>query len=251
MNIERVVIWFSAGVTSAVAAKLALNKYAGVYPVHLVNCDTGSEDEDNYRFMRDVSDWLGLPLEIIRSEKYKNTFDVYDNSGGFFKSRYGAPCTTKLKKKPRLKYQNLATDLQIFGYDAKEAHRAERFNHHNPLVMTWFPLIELGIDKNEARQMLLKAGIQEPRTYAEGFNNANCLAAGCVKGGIGYWNHIRKMRPEVFWRMAEKEREIGYALLTQVVDGVSTPVYLDELDPNAGNHQSEAAIQCGLFCGKI
>lgn len=117
--------------------------------------------------------------------------------------------------------------------------------------MTWFPLVEAGITKQEARQMLLEAGIKEPRTYAEGFNNANCLAFGCVKGGIGYWNRIRKMRPEVFERMAKKEREIGYALLTQVVDGVSTPVYLDELDPTAGNHQAEPAIQCGLFCGKI
>lgn len=250
MKIERVVIWFSAGVTSAVAAKLTLDKCKDIYPVHLVNCDTGSEDHDNYRFMRDVSEWLQLPLETIKSEKYANTFEVYDSSG-FFKNQYGAKCTTELKKKPRLAYQNLATDLQVFGFDASEAHRAERFNRHNPLVMTWFPLVEAGITKQEARQMLLEAGIKEPRTYAEGFNNANCLASGCVKGGIGYWNHIRKMRPDVFARMAAKERELNYALLTQTVDGVATPVFLDELDPNARNHRAEPAIQCGLFCGTI
>lgn len=121
-KIERVVVWFSAGVTSAVAAKKALDKYGNIYPVHLVNCDTGSEDEDNYRFMRDVSEWLGLTLETIKSEKYANTFEVYDSSG-FFKNQYGAKCTTELKKKPRLAYQNLATDLQVFGFDAGEARR--------------------------------------------------------------------------------------------------------------------------------
>ena len=81
--IERVVIWFSAGVTSAIAAKLANEKYSGVYSVHLVNTDTGSEDDDNFRFMEDVSEWLSLPLEIIRNDKYSDTFAVYDMRGRF------------------------------------------------------------------------------------------------------------------------------------------------------------------------
>jgi len=126
---------------------------------------------------------------------------------------------------------------------------------HNPEVNVWFPLIDAGLSKTDCRQILLQAGIVEPRTYGEGFNNANCLAAGCVKGGKGYWNHIRKKRPQVFWRMAAKEREIGYALLkTESKDEngetVYTPVFLDELHPDDGNHREEAAFQCGLFCGQ-
>jgi hypothetical protein len=226
----------------------------GTLPVHLVYCDTGSEDEDNMRFARDVEQWLGLPLEIIRSEKYANTFEVYD-SAGFFKNQHGARCTTELKKKPRLAYQKRG-DLQVFGFDAGEAIRGQRFIDNNPEVVAWFPLIEAGISKGEARQMLMQAGIAEPRTYAEGFNNANCLAAGCVKGGMGYWNHIRKVRPAVFDRMARKEREIGYALLSveRVGDDgkrAKTPVYLDELDPSAGDFSAEPSFQCGLFCGQF
>ena len=248
---KRVVIWFSAGVTSAIAAQLAVEKYRGIIPVHLVNTDTGSEDEDNYRFMRDVSAWLDLPLEIIRNEKYPDTFAVYESSG-FFKNQYGARCTLELKKLPRRKYEDLAGDLQVFGYDAAEAGRAAQFSENNPEVNAWFPLLEAGITKDEARQRLAHAGIAEPRTYAEGFKNANCLARGCVKGGLGYWNHMRKVRPAVFAAMAEEERKLGYALnaYDRRVDGkrVKTPVFLDELDPDAGDYKAEPVFQCGLFC---
>ncbi len=252
IKVERVVIWFSAGVTSAIAAKVAVDKYRSLYPCHLVNTDTGSEDDDNLRFMHDVSTWLDLPLEIIRNEKYEDTFAVYDASG-FMANQYGAKCTTELKKKPRLKYQNLATDLQVFGYDASEQKRADRFGQNNPEVTAWFPLIEQGITKSKCRQMLMDAGIAEPLTYSLGFKNANCLKRGCVKGGMGYWNHIRKVRPEVFWSMAKKERELNYAInsVEKREDGkrIKIPVFLDELDPDAGNYEAEPVFQCGLFCG--
>ena len=244
MTPSRVVIWFSAGVTSAIAAKLTVDKYRDVLPVHLVTCDTGSEDEDNYRFGTDVAAWLGLPLETIRNEKYEDTFSVYD-SVGYLMNQYGAACTIRLKKQPRRKYENLETDLQVFGFDADERHRADRFAENNPEVRAWFPLIEAGITKDTARQMLKAAGILEPITYSQGFKNANCLKRGCVKGGMGYWNHIRKMRPEVFDNMAKKERELNFALLKR--GGV--PVFLDELPAHWGDYDSEPGFQCSLFCG--
>lgn len=253
MTLPRIVIWFSAGVTSAIAAKIAVDTYRDTLPVHLVNTDTGSEDEDNGRFMNDVATWLDLPLEIIRNDKYEDTFDVYRKTG-YIVGTAGARCTLELKKLPRRRYENLATDLQVFGYDADEVERAERFRENNPEVAVWFPLIERGITKPMARQMLLQAGIVEPITYSLGFKNANCLRRGCVKGGMGYWNHMRRVRPEVFANMALMEREIGHAICATEERGgdgerVKRPVYLDELDPRAGNYDAEPAFQCGLFCG--
>lgn len=252
--VERVIVWFSAGVTSAISAKLTVDKYREVLPVHLVNCDTGSEDEDNYRFGIATANFLNLDLVTINNPKYKNTFEVF-RSSNFIKNQYGAKCTLELKKLPRRQYENLATDLQVFGYDADEKDRAARFVENNPEVNTWFPLIEAGITKSEARQMLAQAGIQEPRTYGEGFKNANCLAAGCVKGGMGYWNHIRKMRPQVFENMALLEREIGHAICSIEKKGangerIKIPVYLDELPSHWGSYDSEPSFQCGLFCGQ-
>ena len=254
MDIKRVVVWFSAGVTSAVAARIAVNKYSGKLPVHLVNCDTGSEDDDNFRFMNDVSDWLNIAVEIVRNDKYKNTLDVYEKTG-YIVGAFGARCTLELKKRPRRKYEELATDLQVFGYDAGERIRAERFSENNPEVRVWFPLIEEDIDKPMARQILAKAGIVEPRTYSLGFKNANCLKTGCVKGGMGYWNHFREIYPDRFWKMALVERKIGHSICSREEKGpsgerIKIPVFLDELDPAAGNYDAEPAFQCGLFCGQ-
>lgn len=245
---NRVVVWFSAGVTSAVAAKLAIDKYSGMMPVVLVTTDTGSEHEDNYRFMVDVEQWLGVGVLRLKSDKYQNTFDVYEKTG-WLVGPAGARCTLELKKKVRQQFENLSTDLQVFGFDADEEVRAARFVENNPEVMAWFPLIDAGITKTDARQMLATAGIQEPITYSMGFHNANCLATGCVKGGMGYWNHYRKVFPEQFECMAKMERKIGAAICKTYIDGERVPIYLDELDPEAGNYNAEPAFQCGLFCG--
>lgn len=247
IDIKRIVIWFSAGVTSAVAAKLTVDRWKGKFPVHLVNTDTGSEDDDNYRFMNDIARWIDMPLEIIRNEKYPDTFAVYE-AASFFKNRFGARCTVELKKKPRRMYEDLQGDLQVFGFSFEEWDRAEEFVSHNPEITTDFPLIDAKLTKQDCRRLLLEAGIKEPRTYAEGFNNANCLKRGCVKGGIGYWNFIRQVRPQVFWAMAWEERKIGFALNVIERDRIRTPVFLDELLPHLGNYHSEPAIQCGLFC---
>lgn len=59
--------------------------------------------------------------------------------------------------------------------------------------------------------MLWKAGIEIPAMYKMGYNNNNCI--GCVKGGMGYWNKIRKDFPKVFDRMAKIEREVGATCL--------------------------------------
>ena len=59
--------------------------------------------------------------------------------------------------------------------------------------------------------MLWKAGIKQPAMYSMGYNNNNCI--GCVKGGMGYWNKIRKDFPDVFNEVAQIERDVGATCL--------------------------------------
>ena len=75
--------------------------------------------------------------------------------------------------------------------------------------------------------------------YALGYDHNNCI--GCVKGGKGYWNKIRRDFPDRFKRMAEIERELNYPV---------TGIFLDELDPEAGRNVKEPNIDCGLYCGE-
>lgn len=245
---QRVVVWFSAGVTSAVAALMTIKKYRGKLPVLLVNTDTGSEHDDNFRFMDDCSNWLDHEVKILKNPDYEDTFDVYRKSK-FLVSPRGARCSLVLKKQVRQKFERLDTDIQVFGYDISETGRVKRFRENNPLVRLECPLVDACLSKGDCHSILYSDGIERPLTYNLGFKNANCLKRGCVKGMMGYWNHIRVVLPEVFWGMASMEREIGISIIARKVDGELVRVFLDELDPNAGNYKVEPTIQCSLFCG--
>ena len=53
-----------------------------------------------------------------------------------------------------------------------------------------------------------EAGIRVPNSYYLGFKNNNCLKTGCVQGGIGYWQLMRDVKPDVFDEMARIEHLI-------------------------------------------
>ncbi len=245
MSPTRVVVWFSCGATSAVAAKLALTEWGGKLPVHVVYCDPGSEHPDNQRFLADVERWLGVTVEVLKSTKYADTWDV------FAKTRYlsgvrGARCTTELKKKLRQDYEQIGEDIQVFGFDASERKRAKQFRKSNPEVDLRTPLIDRELTKGDCLALLQRAGIELPAMYRLGFSNANCI--GCPKGQMGYWNKIRRVFPEVFDRMAKVERDLNVAICKSYAgDKQRKRVFLDELDPDAGS-DDEVMPECSLLC---
>jgi hypothetical protein len=235
----RIVVWFSCGAASAVAGKLAIEKYGNA--VTIACCVIPNEHHDNERFLIDCEKWYGVKILRLSSNKYNDCWDVWE------KNRYlaginGARCTTELKKKVRQSFQKLS-DLQVFGFTSEEASRADRFMNQNPEVNLWSPLIENNISKNDCFNILIKAGIELPMMYRMGYKNNNCI--GCVKGGAGYWNKIRKDFPEVFQRMSALERSLN-ARLTKYK---GKRVFLDELPEDAGRYELEADFQCGVLCG--
>jgi len=242
----RILVWFSCGAASAVAAKLAVQKYGD--KCRILYCDTASEHPSNHKFLKDIETWIKQPIIKLKSPDYNDIWDVFE------KTRYlagvaGARCTTELKKKLRLDYQEL-DDIQIFGYTSEEKSRAKRFDKNNPEIKTEWILIDKDISKKDCLAVLARAGIEIPDMYKMGYKNNNCI--GCVKGQSGYWNKIRVDFPDVFERMAKTERKLNVALnKTYAGDGKRKRVFLDELDPNAGRYESEPDISCGLSCGEI
>lgn len=230
----RHVVWFSCGVASAVIADIVRREQPGVI---LVRCWLGGESSDNDRFMRDVEQWLGITVIVLQSEEYKDHFEVIEKTG-WVNGPGGARCTGELKKKLRFNFQH-ATDVQYFGYtiDPEDRRRARRFVESFPEVNARFPLIERGMTKEDCAGIIWKQGIELPEMYRRGFNNNNCI--GCVKGGMGYWNKIRTVFPDVFERMAKLERKVKATCIKGV--------YLDELNPNAGRHE-DFVIQCDFNC---
>ena len=237
----RYLAWFSCGDASAVATKLTLAQY-GAENVTVAYTDTGSEHEDNKRFLLDCEKWFGVPILRLKSDEYEDVDDVIERRR-FLNGPHGAPCTIELKKKVRWKIE-ADYDWQVFGYtaDSKDAARAVRFRQQNPDVRLLTPLIERGLTKDDCHAVVAAAGIELPEMYKLGYTNNNCI--GCVKGKMGYWNKIRVDFPETFQIRSRQERDLDHAMIHDA-DG---PVFLDALDPERGDYGSEPDIECSLLC---
>lgn len=236
----RVVCWFSAGGPSAVAAKLALHDYGQDHEVVIAYIDPGSEHPDNLRFVADCERWFDQPVIRLRSKKYRDTWQVWEERR-FLVGPTGALCTAELKKRVRYAFQK-PDDVQVFGYTASEAHRAARFREENPGIDLVCPLITRNLEREDCLGIIDRAGIVIPAMYRLGYHNANCI--GCPKGGIGYWNKIRQDFPAVYERMARLEREIGHSIQKDA----NGPVWLDEMDPGRGDYPTEPKADCSLLC---
>lgn len=242
-SLKRHLVWFSCGAASAIAAKLAVEKYP---ECEILYCDTLKyEHNDNIRFMKDVEKWIGKKIKILKSNKYKDIYDVFDKTG-YLVGIGGARCTLELKKNVRKQYSK-ENDTHIFGLTYDELNRIERFEDQNHYLNLEWILRDNKIYKKDCYQFLLEAKIDLPVMYKQGYNNNNCI--GCVKGGMGYWNKIRVDFPEMFDKMAKQERKMNIAICkTYAGDGKRKRVFLDELDPNMGRNVPLPDIECGVLC---
>lgn len=242
---QTIAVWFSCGAASAVAAKKTVEIYGHSHTVRILNNPVMEEHEDNRRFLADCEAWIGQSIEIVTNEKWPNA----SAEQVWKKRRYmagvnGAPCTTALKKEARQEWerQNKA-DWHVLGFTVDEQIRHRRFTlteRSNVLPI----LIESSMTKADCAEYIHKAGIELPAIYRLGYPNANCI--GCVKvTSPTYWNHVRRMHPEVFIRRAALSREIGCRL----VEVKGERVFLDELSPDArGRDMKTIDFDCGIFC---
>ena len=227
-----VVSWFSAGVSSFIATYIERENIDKILYTHIED-----QHKDTMRFLKDCEKALGKEIEILQSQ-YKNVENVV-KTFRFINSPYGAKCTQILKKRVRKEWEQGKKDLTyIWGYDLSEKHRAERLLEAMPEFNHKFPLIERGFSKEDCHGILRELGIKRPLMYEIGYRNNNCI--GCVKGGMGYWNRIRKDFPEVFEARAKLEREIGASCIKGV--------FLDELDPDRGRLEEEVMEDCNIIC---
>ncbi len=139
---SRVLVWFSCGAASAVAAKRTIEYYPDRnVPIEVLYCDTLKyEHPDNRRFMADVEKWIGRKIKILKSPDYEDIYDVF-NKTGFLVGPWGARCTIELKKKVREAYQREG-DIHVFGYTFDEMGRALRMDRNWPEIQTWHVLIK-------------------------------------------------------------------------------------------------------------
>lgn len=209
--------------------------------------DVADQHPDSIRFIKDCKKALGIDIEILRSTEYGCVEDCIRVFGGFRDAHSGfAPCTNWLKKRIRKSWEAAHPNYDltyVWGYDLNEISRAENMIEANPQAKHEFPLIEKNLYKEDVHGLFERTfDFKRPLMYELGYPNNNCV--GCIKGGMGYWNKIRKDFPEVFESRARLERLVGYSILKDK----NGPVFLDELDPERGNMDTEIFPECGLMC---
>ena len=189
------------------AAKWSLH----AIPDELDFIDLTTEHPDNERFLRDCERWLGREVIRLRSEKFKNTWDVWERER-YLAGVAGAPCTRALKFRPRLAWQR-PDDIHVFGStaDKADARRATAMRENYPEMVVRTPLSAAGHTKAACLGIIERAGIALPPMYALGFHNNNCIP--CVKAqSPAYWALVRKQFPAEFARMVELSRRLNVKL---------------------------------------
>lgn len=237
----RVLIWWSTGAASYVAAKLALRQHPDAL---IVRCETNNEDEDNYRFEQDVMRRLNREITILQSSEYESVWDVWKRRK-YIAGPNGAPCTGEMKVAPRIEFQR-PDDLHVFGYtaDKRDQQRFKNLKQNFFELKLSAPLIDAGITKAGTLAMVERDGLKLPRSYGMGFPCANCLKTGCGKAtSPDYWSLFRKHFPDRFHRTAVYARSIG-ARLTRIN---GERMFIDEI-PEDWPTLDPIAPVCDFLC---
>ncbi|WP_246027731.1 hypothetical protein [Lysinibacillus antri] len=211
------VAMFSGGAASAYVAYYIVQKY-GKENCVLFFTDTLWEDIDNYRFMEEVAEYIGLDI-TYRTDGRTPEEVFYDVR--FLGNSRMAKCSEELKVRQTLIYLEELRDIHnlepilYFGIGPHEQHRAvnlQNFYEHNPIepIATRFPMIETFKEDLDTKKIIRDEWkIALPRMYGLGFSHANC-AGRCVRGGLGHYALLYKVWPDQYLEqeaMEERFRE--------------------------------------------
>ncbi len=209
----KIVVGFSGGVTSAWCAGWALRTFPRE-DVILLWHDTKEEHPDTYRFLREMSAALGMPI-TERSDGRSVTQLFRDE--GYLGNGQNTFCSRILKAEPGAAFvrelQAQGHDVvKVIGYSAREPLRVARIAGRaaNEGITLRFPIIEERVTKQECADWVLAQGVKPSAMYCWA-EHANCV--GCVKGGRAYWLAVHEHEPEVFEQRAKLEEEFGHHII--------------------------------------
>ncbi|MGF7048381.1 3'-phosphoadenosine 5'-phosphosulfate sulfotransferase (PAPS reductase)/FAD synthetase [Paenibacillus sp. DS2015] len=212
------VAMFSGGAASAYVTYQMVQTHGKENSI-LFFTNTLWEDDDNYRFMYEVADYIGI--EITERVDGRTPEEVFEDTRFLGNSRL-AKCSSELKVRQTvifiedLRDQGLEPIL-YFGIGAHEKQRAENlkdFYGHQSLesVETRFPMFEGNIKDVDAKRVIIEEwGIKLPRMYDLGFSHANC-GGRCVRGGFKHYADLYRIWPHKFQEQEEMEERMRETL---------------------------------------
>jgi hypothetical protein len=239
------IVQFSGGITSWAAATLVVERY-GTDDLVLLFADVQVEDEDLYRFNRDVEASIGVPLTVVADPQRRTPQQVFRDERFLGNSRI-APCSHLLKQQPARAWITANTDpadtILYVGLDWTETHRQAAVEKHWAPWRVEFPLMNPPyLDKRMWLERARAQGIEPPRLYRLGFPHNNCGGA-CVRGGQAQWLQLHRTFPDRYadWETFEQEirDDLGdVSILRDRRGGNTRPLTLRVLREQAeGQHQ--------------
>ena len=205
------IIMFSGGAASAFIAKWVVDKY-GKENTILFFTDTLWEDEDNIRFMNDISKFIGV--DITRVVDGRTPEDVFFESKYLGNSRF-AQCSIDLKVKQTLIFleELVGKDIEpilYFGIGKQESHRADSLTDHykefpiTPIEVRFPLLLPENEFINPKYVIQNQWNIKLPRMYDLGFSHANC-AGRCVRAGLHHYALLYKVWRDKYQKQEDME----------------------------------------------
>ena len=230
----RALVQVSGGAASFLAWKYAAEEF-GPRNTDALFADVKTEHPDLYRFLDDCQRQLDLPL--IRLADGRTPWEVFFDEGMIGNTRADL-CSRILKRDvlDRWRAENTTptSHVIILGMDANEPHRLEgAAKRHEPWKVR-APLIERGIFKERALELVRAEGLVLSTSYDDGFPHDNCGGA-CIKAGHAQWAHLLKTRPAVYaYHEGEEDRfraETGknVSILRDRRSGTTRPLTLADL----------------------
>lgn len=237
---------FSGGAGSAYVAHHMVQTH-GKENCRLFFTNTLWEDEDNYRFMEEVAEFIGI--EITQRMDGRTPEQVFHDTRFLGNARL-AKCSEELKVRQTIIYleeelriQDNLEPILYFGIGPHEEHRAVKlreFYAHYPIepIETRFPLIEIARRDIDAKGIIKDEwGIELPRMYniveqlaeeknnenakillknkIKGFSHANC-AGRCVRGGFQHYALLFAIWPDRYKEQEEMEERFRDAFKRDV-----------------------------------
>lgn len=230
------VISTSTGIVSELTLKRVIDRY-GKENVKSVFMDTLFEDDDNYRFLTECDNYLGIKTVVLTEGR--SPYQVFTDEHVIPSARF-APCTLRLKLKIFREYiATLPKPLTVhIGYDFSEMHRCDptRKNYEELSYSVDFPMLWKPIEFRDYATILRNDwGIEPPRMYGMGYTHANC-GGRCVKQGQGDWLRTLMNWPERYaaaekWELDMRQNPVNaeYAILKDRTGGTMRPLTLKEL----------------------
>lgn len=209
------IVWSSGGGIQSTA--IAVLIWQGVLrkPDFAFMADCGFESQKTYEYIERVTKpklaEVGVDFKLVKSSDYANVSIIdprgYCNIPAFelkpdgHVSHYGTRCNGDWKQKVLkrwLREQGVSFCIDWVGISTDEAHRGGK-NTGLKWIENRYPLLELGLSRDDCRKLILDAGWEMPQ-------RTSCIM--CPQRSLFEWLRLKVECPEDFERACQIEEEI-------------------------------------------